>query len=104
MHISAITLPEGVKPTITERDFTVATIVGRSAEEPAPGAAAAEAAEPGAEAAAGSAEAARGEGQGPEKEKEKKKELASFALLATSVLSCRDDEMKLFVGLGNPGG
>ena len=29
VHISAITLPEGVKPTTTERDFTVATIVGR---------------------------------------------------------------------------
>jgi len=68
VHISAIALPEGVKPTITERDFTVATIVGRAAEEPAPGAAVA--AEPGAEeeaAAAATAEAA------PEKEKEEKK-------------------------------
>jgi len=26
IHISAITLPEGVKPTITDRDFTIATI------------------------------------------------------------------------------
>lgn len=26
IHISAITLPEGVEPTITDRDFTVATI------------------------------------------------------------------------------
>ncbi|MHA1523182.1 MAG: 50S ribosomal protein L25/general stress protein Ctc [Alphaproteobacteria bacterium] len=26
IHISAITLPEGVQPTITDRDFTVATI------------------------------------------------------------------------------
>jgi large subunit ribosomal protein L25 len=68
VHISAIKLPEGVKPTVTERDFTVATIVGRSAEEPAPGAAAAAAAEPGAEEAAAPAEAA------PEKEKEKDKE------------------------------
>ncbi len=33
VHISAIKLPEGVKPTITERNFTVATIVGRAAEE-----------------------------------------------------------------------
>jgi large subunit ribosomal protein L25 len=65
VHISAIKLPEGVKPTITERDFTVATIVGRSADEAAPGAAAA--AEPGAEEAAAPAEAA------PEKEKESKK-------------------------------
>ncbi|MGA9603724.1 MAG: 50S ribosomal protein L25/general stress protein Ctc [Methyloceanibacter sp.] len=41
VHISAIALPKGVRPTISERDFTVATIVGRSAEEPAAGAAAA---------------------------------------------------------------
>ena len=33
LHISAITLPEGVTPTITDRDFTVATVAGR-AEEP----------------------------------------------------------------------
>jgi large subunit ribosomal protein L25 len=26
VHISAVTLPEGVKPTITDRDFTIATI------------------------------------------------------------------------------
>jgi large subunit ribosomal protein L25 len=66
VHISAIKLPEGVRPTITERDFTVATIVGRTAEEAAPAAAAA-AAEPGAEeAAAAPAEAA------PEKDKEEK--------------------------------
>ena len=26
VHISAITLPEGVTPTITDRDFTIATI------------------------------------------------------------------------------
>ena len=65
VHISAITVPEGVKPTTTERDFTVATIVGRAAEEAGPGVAAAAAAEPGAEEAAAPAEAA------PEKEKEK---------------------------------
>jgi large subunit ribosomal protein L25 len=74
VHISAIVLPKGVRPTITERDFTVATIVGRSAEEPAAGApAAAEAAVAGAEAAA----AAPAEGAPAEKEKpkeEKKKE------------------------------
>jgi large subunit ribosomal protein L25 len=74
VHISAIVLPKGVRPTITERDFTVATIVGRSAEEPVAGApAAAETAEAGAEAAA----AAPAEGAPVEKEKpkeEKKKE------------------------------
>lgn len=30
IHISAITLPEGVRPTITDRDFTVATIAAPS--------------------------------------------------------------------------
>ncbi len=66
MHISALKLPEGVKPTTTERDFTVATIVGRAAEEAGPAAAAA--AEPGAAEAAAPAEAAeekdeKGEGE-----------------------------------------
>jgi large subunit ribosomal protein L25 len=70
VHISAIALPEGVKPTTTERDFTVATIVGRSAEEAGPAAAAA--AVPGAEEAAAPVEAAAGE-KDKEKEKEKKK-------------------------------
>lgn len=32
LHISAIKLPEGVELTIADRDFTVATIVGRMAE------------------------------------------------------------------------
>lgn len=31
IHISHVTLPEGVKPTITDRDFTVATIATPSA-------------------------------------------------------------------------
>ena len=39
VHISAIKLPEGVKPTILNRDFTVATIAGHKIEEePTPGA------------------------------------------------------------------
>ncbi len=29
IHSSAITMPEGVTPTITDRDFTIATIAGR---------------------------------------------------------------------------
>ncbi len=33
LHASAIKLPEGVELTITDRDFTVATIAGQSAEE-----------------------------------------------------------------------
>ena len=68
VHISAITLPEGVQPTIKDRDFTVATIAGAVKQEeeevaavagaatPEEGAAAAPAA--GAEAAAGGAKGA----------------------------------------------
>jgi large subunit ribosomal protein L25 len=76
VHISAVKLPEGVKPTITERDFTVATIVGRAAEEPVGGAPTAEAAEPGAEGAEAAEAAAPAEGaedKGKEKPKEEKK-------------------------------
>jgi len=32
IRISDITLPEGAEPTITDRDFTIASIVGRAAE------------------------------------------------------------------------
>jgi large subunit ribosomal protein L25 len=31
VHISAVTLPDGVAPTITDRDFTIATIAGAAA-------------------------------------------------------------------------
>jgi len=65
LHISSIALPEGVTPTITDRDFTVATVVGRAAEE----APAAEA--EGAEAAAEGA-AAEGEDDAEAKKEEKK--------------------------------
>jgi large subunit ribosomal protein L25 len=68
IHISAIALPPGVKPTIQGRDFTVATIAGHRVEEEgaagAPGAAAAEGAAPaaaeGAAAAPADAKAAAG--------------------------------------------
>jgi len=43
IHISAVTLPKGVKPAITDRDFTIATVVAPS------GLKSAEAAEGGAE-------------------------------------------------------
>ncbi len=66
VHITAIAMPKDVRPTTTERDFTVATIVGRSAEEAPTGPAATEAA-PGAEAAAATAE-------GDDKDKPKEKE------------------------------
>jgi large subunit ribosomal protein L25 len=50
IHISAVALPPGVKPTIQGRDFTVATIAGHRVEDEAaagaPGAAAAEGAAP----------------------------------------------------------
>jgi large subunit ribosomal protein L25 len=45
LHISAVKLPEGVRPVISDRDFTIATIAGSSAMKPEP-------AEEGAEAAA----------------------------------------------------
>lgn len=49
IHISSVKLPEGVQPTIQDRDFTIATIAGSSAkgdaEEAAPGAGAAPAAD-----------------------------------------------------------
>ncbi len=39
VHISATKMPEGVKPTILNRDFTVATVAGHKIEEePTPGA------------------------------------------------------------------
>ncbi len=58
IHISATHMPEGVKPVIWNRDFTVATIQGAVKEEAeaAPGAAGAEGAAPAA--AAGDAKAA----------------------------------------------
>ncbi len=56
VHISAVTLPEGVSPTITDRDFTIATIAGSGSkdddEAPAAGAAPAGDAKAGAAAAA----------------------------------------------------
>jgi large subunit ribosomal protein L25 len=71
VHISAIKLPPNVRPTVAERDFTVATIVGRTAEEPVPGAAAA--AEPGAEGAEAAAPDEGAAAAAEEKPKEEKK-------------------------------
>lgn len=39
IHISAIKLPKGVKPVISDRDFTIATIAGTSASKSEEGAA-----------------------------------------------------------------
>jgi len=71
IHISAIALPDGVTPTITDRDFTVATVVGRAAEE-APAAAEAEAAEAGAEEGAAAPAEGAAEGAAEAKKEEKK--------------------------------
>jgi large subunit ribosomal protein L25 len=56
VHISAVTLPEGCRPTIRDRNFTVATIVPPlAAEAPTPAPAAATAAAPAAAGAAADA-------------------------------------------------
>ena len=77
LHISAITMPDRVRPTITDRDITVATIVGRAAEEEAPAPteeeAAAEAEAEAAGEAEGEAEAEKTE-KGDDKKEEKKKD------------------------------
>ena len=63
LHISAFTLPEGVKPVIHDRDFTVASIVAPTSvieeQRAAAAAAAAAASAPVAEAAAEGAAARR---------------------------------------------
>jgi large subunit ribosomal protein L25 len=70
VHISQIALPEGARPVIRDRDFTIATVAGRKAEEEVVTAAAAPA--EGAEGAA----PAEGEGEAapPPAEKGGKKE------------------------------
>jgi large subunit ribosomal protein L25 len=72
VHISEITLPDGVTPTITDRDFTVASIAAPSViteeEEAAEAAEAAEGEVPEGEAPEG--EAAEGEAPAAEGEKE----------------------------------
>lgn len=55
IHISAVQMPEGVRPTIQNRDFTVATVAGHKIEEeaaPSAAGAVAEGAAPAADAAA----------------------------------------------------
>jgi large subunit ribosomal protein L25 len=47
IHISEVALPEGSESAITDRDFTIATLVAPSALKKATGAAAAEAEEAG---------------------------------------------------------
>ncbi len=54
VHISEVTLPEGVEPAITDRDFTILTITGRAPES--------EEEEEGAEGETAEGETAEGEG------------------------------------------
>jgi len=75
LHISAIALPEGVRPTIDDRDFTVATIAAPSAVKAE--AAEAQAEEEEAAAAEGEeveGEETEGEGEGEESEGEGEEE------------------------------
>ncbi|ODS00176.1 50S ribosomal protein L25/general stress protein Ctc [Methyloceanibacter methanicus] len=55
IHISSVSLPEGAVPSITDRDFTIATIAGRGADE-------------------ATEEAAEGEGEGAAEAAEESKE------------------------------
>lgn len=64
IHISSVTLPEGSESAITDRDFTIATIVAPSALKRAEGAAAAEGEE--GEEAEGEATEGEGESEGGE--------------------------------------
>jgi len=61
IHISATRMPDGVRPVIQNRDFTVATIAGKKAEEEATPTAGAAAAEGAAVAGAEGAPAAEGD-------------------------------------------
>jgi large subunit ribosomal protein L25 len=71
VHISAVKLPEGARPTITDRDFTVATIAGAAAMKPETEEAAAAAP---VEGEAAEAEAAAAEGGAEAKAEDKKAE------------------------------
>ncbi|MCI5049492.1 MAG: 50S ribosomal protein L25/general stress protein Ctc [Rickettsiales bacterium] len=62
LHISAIELPEGVTPAITDRDFTIATIAGRGGKSASE------------ESAEGEGEAAEGEAKEGEAKEAKKEE------------------------------
>ncbi|ODS01462.1 50S ribosomal protein L25/general stress protein Ctc [Methyloceanibacter superfactus] len=72
IHISSIPMPDGVRPPLPDRDFTIATIVGRTAEE-ATGEeeGEAEAAEAGAAKPAAKAEGASADKEKPKEEKKK---------------------------------
>ena len=126
IHISAIKMPEGVKPTILNRDFTVATVAGHKIEEePTPGAevAVAEGAVPAeGEEGAPAAEAADAKAPPARRPRAAKAPAGKEAALRSQPRPSppprarnrrrgrlvqprceREPSMKLFVGLGNPG-
>ena len=72
VHISAVTLPANTKPTIADRDFTIATIAGAKAEEVEVKPEVAVAAEGEAVAAEGAAAEAGAKGAAPAKDEKKK--------------------------------
>lgn len=57
IHISAVPMPEGISPVISNRDFTIATVAGAKKEDEAAAAAAGDAAAPAADAKAAPAKA-----------------------------------------------
>jgi large subunit ribosomal protein L25 len=60
IHISAVVMPDGVKPVIANRDFTIATIAGAKKDEEAAAGAEGAAAAPAGDAKAGAPAAAKG--------------------------------------------
>ncbi len=69
IHISSITLPDGVQPTITDRDFTVATIAGTGGKDEEETTAATAAAAPAGDAKAPAAQAAPAAKEAPKGKK-----------------------------------
>ena len=132
IHISAVKMPDGVRPTIQNRDFTVATVAGHKIEEePTPAAAVATAegaaAVPGCRGRRtgcrrGRSQGGRRRGQGASRggrrqagcrgeagcsgKTRRRQEIVAagrFAARRSRVGSHGRLPMKLFVGLGNPG-
>ena len=108
LHISAVTLPEGVRPTISERDFTIATIaapagVKEEMKAQAEAAAAAKAAAAAAAEAGTDVVAAEGGEAKPAAGAAKPLVAAPSRKAARSSRPPPEAAMLLIVGLGNPG-
>ena len=119
IHVSFLELPEGVRPAISDRDFTIATIAGaaKHEEEPAAGAEAAPA--PlrrggSGRRGQGRSRSRRGQGcrsgcrqgggAGRQARRQEVRPESRRAGLSRAGQALADCAMKLFVGLGNPGG